>query len=58
MASNTKDEASIKNDNTQQQGQTNVYVKNFDNTIDESLLCELFMKYGTITSCKVSEYTH
>ena len=34
---------------------TNVYVKNFDNDMNERQLCELFTKYGTITSCMVSK---
>ena len=35
-------------------GQTNLYVKNFGQDIDESKLCQLFSVYGTITSCKIA----
>jgi RNA recognition motif-containing protein len=51
--SDTEDETPISGNNSQRQ--TNVYVKDFDNRMNESKLCELFAKYGTITSCKVSE---
>jgi RNA recognition motif-containing protein len=54
--SNTEDEPPIRCNNLQWQRQTNVYIKHFDNQMDESQLCELFAVYGTITSCKVSEY--
>ncbi|KAK1629670.1 hypothetical protein QYE76_003985 [Lolium multiflorum] len=32
---------------------TNLYLKNLDDTVDDEKLRELFAEYGTITSCKV-----
>ena len=32
---------------------TNVYIKNFDESMTDEKLMELFAPYGTITSCKV-----
>jgi hypothetical protein len=32
---------------------TNLYLKNLEDTVDDDNLRELFAEYGTITSCKV-----
>jgi hypothetical protein len=32
---------------------TNLYLKNLEDTVDDDKLRELFAEYGTITSCKV-----
>lgn len=34
---------------------TNLYVKNFDESVDEAALRELFGKYGEITSVKIAK---
>ncbi|XP_062193406.1 polyadenylate-binding protein 8-like [Phragmites australis] len=34
---------------------TNLYLKNLEDSVDDEKLCELFAEFGTITSCKVMQ---
>lgn len=44
----------LANTDTPQAKFTNLYVKNFDDSVDEAKLNELFSKYGEVTSVKIA----